>query len=121
MYVYIYKGLTSATVMQSTSVNCTSSDMAFPSRNSLSDDISGWSFHTLQREREFFIDNLLARIHFIVVMIRWTGLAAWEFDFPFPHPAGVVDCFVCGSQSAIVHSRARIPILLVPTLGALSP
>jgi len=28
-------------------------------------------------EREFFIDNLLARIHFIIVMIRWTGLAPW--------------------------------------------
>jgi len=25
--------------------------------------------------REFFIDNLLVRIHFIIVMIRWTGLA----------------------------------------------
>ena len=32
-------------------------------------------------EREFFIDNL---IHFIIVMIRWTGLAPWEFGFPFP-------------------------------------
>ena len=30
------------------------------------------------REREFFIDNLLVRIHLIVVMIRWTGLAPWE-------------------------------------------
>ena len=27
------------------------------------------------REREFFIDNLLVRIHFIIVMTRWTGLA----------------------------------------------
>jgi len=27
-------------------------------------------------EKEFFIDNLLVRIHFINVMIRWTGLAA---------------------------------------------
>jgi len=27
---------------------------------------------------EFFIDNLLVRIHFIIVMIRWTGLAPWE-------------------------------------------
>ena len=27
------------------------------------------------REREFFIDNLLVRIHFIIVMIRWTDLA----------------------------------------------
>ena len=37
-----------------------------------------------QREREFFIDNLLVRIHFIIVMIRWTGLAPWEFEFPVP-------------------------------------
>jgi len=36
------------------------------------------------REREFFIENLLVRIHFIIVMIGWTGLAPWEFDFPFP-------------------------------------
>ena len=27
------------------------------------------------REREFFIDNLLVRIHWIIVMMRWTGLA----------------------------------------------
>ena len=37
----------------------------------------------LYRE-EFFIDNLLVRIHFINVMIRWIGLAPWEFEFPFP-------------------------------------
>ena len=36
------------------------------------------------REREFFMDNLLVRIHFIIVMIWWTGLAPWEFEFPFP-------------------------------------
>ena len=36
------------------------------------------------REREFFIDNLLVRNHFIIVMIRWTGLAPWEFEFSFP-------------------------------------
>ena len=35
-------------------------------------------------EREFFIDNLLVQIHFIIVMIRWTGLAPWEFEFTFP-------------------------------------
>ena len=29
-------------------------------------------------EREFFIDNLLVRIHFIIEMIWWTGLAPWE-------------------------------------------
>ena len=31
-------------------------------------------------EREFFIDNLLVRIHFIIVMIRWAGLAPWECE-----------------------------------------
>ena len=40
------------------------------------DDVRpGWGV-----EREFFIDNLLVRIHFIIVMIRWTGLAPWEFE-----------------------------------------
>jgi len=34
-------------------------------------------------EREFFIDNLLFRIHFIIEMIWRTGLAPWEFEFPF--------------------------------------
>jgi len=38
--------------------------------------------HTLQRE--FFIYNLLVRIHSIIVMIRWTGLAPWGFEFHFP-------------------------------------
>ena len=36
------------------------------------------------REREFFIDNLLVRIHFIIEMIWWTGLAPREFEFLFP-------------------------------------
>jgi len=34
-------------------------------------------------EIELFIDNLLVRIHFIIVMVRRTGLAPWEFEFPF--------------------------------------
>ena len=38
----------------------------------------------LPSERKFFIDNLLVRIHFIIVMIRWTGLAPCEFGFPYP-------------------------------------
>ena len=39
-----------------------------------------WS--RVQREGEFFLDNLLVRIHLIIVMIKWTGLAPWEFKFP---------------------------------------
>ena len=31
-------------------------------------------------EREIFIGNLLVRIHFIIEMIWWTGLAPWEFE-----------------------------------------
>ena len=52
--------------------------------------MAGWSGNGVQvptppnAEREFFIHNLLVRTHFIVVMIRWTGLAPWEFEFPFP-------------------------------------
>jgi len=37
-----------------------------------------------RRKREFCIDNLLVRVHFIVVIIRRTGLAPWEFELPFP-------------------------------------
>ena len=37
----------------------------------------------LVESRDFFIDNLPIRIRFIIVMIRWTGLAPWVFEFPF--------------------------------------
>ena len=36
------------------------------------------------RKREFFIVKLLVWNHFIAVMIGWTGLTSWEFEFPFP-------------------------------------
>ena len=35
----------------------------------------------LPAERDFFIDSLLVRTHFITVMIRWTGLAPRERCF----------------------------------------
>ena len=28
--------------------------------------------------------KVLVRIHFIIVMIGWSGLAPWKFEFPFP-------------------------------------
>ena len=34
-------------------------------------------------ERGSFIDNLLVRIHFIIVMIKLTALAPWEFEWPY--------------------------------------
>ena len=33
-------------------------------------------------EKELFIDNLLVRVCFIIVMITWTGLTSWELEFP---------------------------------------
>ena len=35
-------------------------------------------------ERQFLIDHPLVRIHLFIVMIRWTGLAPWAFEFSFP-------------------------------------
>ena len=63
-----------------------------------------------EREREFFIDNLLVRVHFIIVMMRWTGLAPWEFDFPFPgsltstFPYAATPTFVCLGITDRFHS-----------------
>ena len=42
-----------------------------------------------ERERAFALRrrdvlHLPVRIHFIIVMIRWIGLAPWEFEFPSP-------------------------------------
>ena len=33
--------------------------------------------------KEFFVVNLLVRIHLIIDMIWWTGLTPWELDFSF--------------------------------------
>jgi len=53
------------------------------------------------REREFFIDNLLVRIHFIIVLIRRTGLAPWEFEFPFP--GSLTSTFLVEALRPTVH------------------
>ena len=51
----------------------------------------------IPREREFSIDNLLIRHHVIIVIIRWTGLAPWEFEFPFP--SSLTSTFLEGSAT----------------------
>jgi len=48
------------------------------------------------RERECFIDNLLVRIHLIIEIIWWTGLAPWEFEFPFP--GSLISTFLDGVE-----------------------
>ena len=36
-----------------------------------------------QIKKKFFVDNQLVRIHFIIEMTCWTGVAPWDFEFPF--------------------------------------
>ena len=77
-------------------------------------------------EREFFIDNLLVRIHCIIVMIRWTGLALWELEFLFAGsltstildkedllppagPAGIVPMKLLQLQGYLAHKKTPPP------------
>jgi len=57
-------------------------------------------------ETEFFIDNLVVRIHFIFVMIRWTGLAPWEFEFSFP--GSLTSTFLASSSRSSWESFQRL-------------
>ena len=50
-------------------------------------------------EREFFIEKLLVRIHVIIEMVGWTGLAPWEFEFPFP--GSLTSTFLAPSHHAM--------------------
>ena len=60
-------------------------------------------------EREFFIDNLLVRIHFIIVMIRWTGLAPWELEFPLrPHAQTVSISMLKHALSILINGFGEI-------------
>ena len=48
------------------------------------------------RQREFFLDNLLVRIHLIMEVIRWTGIAPWKFEF---YSSGsLASSFLCHSR-----------------------
>ena len=52
-------------------------------------------------EREFFVDIRLFRIHLIIVMMRWTGLAPWEFEFSLP---GSLTCTFLGGGNLPLSS-----------------
>ena len=65
-------------------------------------------------EEEFFIANLLVRIHYIIVMIKWTGLAPWEFEFPFP--GSLTSTFLVNPGISILNTGTSILIVLhLPT------
>ena len=73
-------------------------------------------------ERDFFIDNLLVRIHFIIVMIRWTGLAPWEFEFPHRPQVGLGVMGRVTERTRVVYGArdcrgGREPPLALPPRG----
>ena len=59
-------------------------------------------------EREFFIDNILVRIHFIIDMIWWTGLAPWELEFPFPGSLTSTFLSPCCNERPRIHSNPKL-------------
>ena len=68
---------------------------------------------TVSGEREFFIDNLLVQIHLIIEMIWWTGLAPWEFEFPFQ--GSLIPTFlVMISQLVLERFTSTFPLLQIP-------
>jgi len=52
------------------------------------------------RERDFSIDNVLVQVYSIIELIWWTGLAPWEFQFPFP--GSRTPTFYAGRPSLLV-------------------
>ena len=54
----------------------------------------------VDKEREFFIDNLLVRNHLIIVMMRWTGLAPWGFELT-SYPCVPDSCTASAGYSSI--------------------
>ena len=54
-------------------------------------------------------DNLLVRIHFIIKMIWWTGLAPWEFEFPF---LGSLDGLVSKAMTYLCVSMIFLTLLV---------
>jgi len=69
-------------------------------------------------EREFFIDNLLVRIHFTIVMIWWTGLAPWDLEFPFP---GILASTLLLSIHPQPSTLTNLPSNLKPRLYTIIP
>ena len=80
----------------------------------------------------FFIGNSLFRIHCIIMMIWWNGLAPWELEFSCPGslistflemtrrlaqpgPARKVDVRLPGKGDS--HSRGARPVHLIVTMS----
>ena len=68
-------------------------------------------------------DNLLVQIHSIIVMIRCTGLAPWEFEFPFR--GSLISTFLVevdklrGQTSRFLPSSSPTCTQLLPSQGVM--
>ena len=58
--------------------------------------------------RETSLRHLMVWINFIIVVIRWNGLAPWEFVLPFS--GSLTSTFLCASHS----TRAALPHSWIP-------
>jgi len=57
----------------------------------------------------------MVRIHFIIVMIRRTGLTPWEFDFPFP--GSLTSSFLVQVRVLLLAALSREHLLLLGPPG----
>ena len=73
------------------------------------------SLEPLIRERDFFIDNLLVQMHFIIKMIWWTGLAPWQLEFPFPGRLISTFPFITSPPLLSGNSRSTATLSIVDT------
>jgi len=58
------------------------------------------------QESELCIEDLLVRIHFMIGMIRWTGLAPWDFECPFP--GSLTSTFLYNPQPQALNQNKTI-------------
>ena len=74
-------------------------------------------------KRDFFIDNLLVRIHCIIVIIGWTGLATWIFKSltSKPGPGGHAVLRAVGNQPKVDESPEMTRDRGSKRLAALDP
>ena len=67
-----------------------------------------WSDHFAGLSSLLASLSVLVRIHFIIVMIRWTGLAPWESEFLFP--GSLASTFLTRGAGAVAANSCRLHV-----------
>jgi len=84
-------------------------DLCKPVSVAISSNPPQTSFMRSCREREFFVDDLLVQIHFVIEMIWWTGLAPWEFELPGSLTSTLSPLAAERAQSPLQYNRTPKP------------